>query len=197
MLKFSRNAFQKNKPLAWSRKGSKYTLRNWLRSEANRETRISIRHVGIYVQFQSSIDRTAVPFSPRQSTTKVALVKATKHKLNPATDEVRVEKRNHGLAWSNENERTFQSIIYPVERKNFIGISNILAWGKSRVGLPPPFIASNDVHTLSKPTKSSPLLANYMTISFNISWALFPVPSAILLPARARRQSRSKNVGIW
>ena len=56
--------------------------------------------------------------------------------------------------------RTFQSIIYPAEKKNFIGISNILAWGKSRVGLPPPFIASNDAHTLSKPTKSSPLLAN-------------------------------------
>ena len=56
--------------------------------------------------------------------------------------------------------RTFQSIIYPAEKKNFIGISNILAWGKSRVGLPPPFIASNDARTLSKPTKSSPLLAN-------------------------------------
>ena len=31
-------------------------------------------------------------------TTKVALAKATKHKANPATDEVRVENRNHGLA---------------------------------------------------------------------------------------------------
>ena len=29
---------------------------------------------------------------------KVALAKATKHKANPATDEVRVENRNHGLA---------------------------------------------------------------------------------------------------
>ena len=125
MLKFSRNAFQKNTPLAWSRKGSKYTLRNWLRSEANWKTRISIRHVGIYVQVQSAIDRTAVPFSSRQRTTKVALVKATKHKPNTATDEVRVENRNHGLAWSNENERTFQSIIYPAEKKNVIGISNI------------------------------------------------------------------------
>ena len=47
---------------------------------------------------QSSTDRTAVPFSPRQSTTKVALLKATKHKANPATDEVREENRNHGLA---------------------------------------------------------------------------------------------------
>ena len=36
--------------------------------------------------------------SPQQSTTKVALAKATKHKANPATDEVRVENRNHGLA---------------------------------------------------------------------------------------------------
>ena len=40
----------------------------------------------------------AVTFSPRQSTTKVALVKATKHKANPATDEVREENRNHRLA---------------------------------------------------------------------------------------------------
>ena len=44
-----------------------------------------IANLGIYVQVQSSIDRTAVPFSPQQSTTKVALVKATKHKANPAT----------------------------------------------------------------------------------------------------------------
>ena len=29
--------------------------------------------------------------------------------------------------------RTFQSIIYPAEEKNFIGMSSILAWGKSRV----------------------------------------------------------------
>ena len=55
----------------------------------------------------SSIDRTAVPFSPKQSTTNVALVKATKHKANPATDEVRVENRNHGPAWSqNGNNKT-------------------------------------------------------------------------------------------
>ena len=60
----------------------------------------SIRQVGIYVQVQSSIDRTAVTFLPQQSTTKVALAKTTKHKANPATDEVRVENRNHGLAWS-------------------------------------------------------------------------------------------------
>ena len=106
MLKFSRNAFQKSTPLARSRKGSKYTLRNWLRSQANRKTRISIPHVGIYGQVQSSIDRTAVPFSPRQSTTKVALVKATKHKPNPATDEVRVENWKYGLAWSQSGQVT-------------------------------------------------------------------------------------------
>ena len=35
--------------------------------------------------------------------------------------------------------RTFQSIIYPAEEKNFIGTSSILAWGKSPVGF--PFIA--------------------------------------------------------
>ena len=32
-------------------------------------------------------------------TTRVALVKASKNKANPATDEVRVESQNHGLAW--------------------------------------------------------------------------------------------------
>ena len=53
-----------------------------------------MRHVGIYVQVQSSIDRTAVPFWPQQSTTKVAFAKATKHKANPATDEVRVENNS-------------------------------------------------------------------------------------------------------
>ena len=57
MLKFSRNAIQENTPLAWSRRGSKYTRCNWLRSEANRKTRISIRHVGIYVQVQSSTEK--------------------------------------------------------------------------------------------------------------------------------------------
>ena len=39
--------------------------------------------------------------------TRVALVKATKQKANSATDEVRVENRNHGLAWSQiGNNRT-------------------------------------------------------------------------------------------
>ena len=96
---------KKNIPLAWSRRGSKYTLRNWLRSVANRKTRISIRHRGIYIQVQSSIDYShpyphpypwCYPypcFSNAASTTKVALVKETKHKANPATDEVRVENR--------------------------------------------------------------------------------------------------------
>ena len=38
---------------------------------------------------------------------------------------------------------TFQSIIYPADKNNSIGIhvSSILAWGKSRAGLPTPFIA--------------------------------------------------------
>ena len=39
--------------------------------------------------------------------------------------------------------RTFQSIIYPADKNNFIGISSTLAWGKSRVGLPPAFFAKN------------------------------------------------------
>ena len=41
--------------------------------------------------------------------------------------------------------RTFQSIIYPADKNNFIRISSILAWGKSRVGLPPPFIAMTKI----------------------------------------------------
>ena len=39
--------------------------------------------------------------------------------------------------------RTFQSIIYPADENKFIEISSTLAWGKRRVGLPPPFIAKN------------------------------------------------------
>ena len=35
---------------------------------------------------------------------------------------------------------TFQIIIYQAEEKNLIRTSRILAWGKSRVGLPPYFI---------------------------------------------------------
>ena len=94
-LNFQEMLSKKNTPLAWSRRGSKYTLRNWLRSVANRKTRISIRHRGIYIQVQSSIDYShPYPcFSNAASTTKVALVKETKHKANPATDEVRVENR--------------------------------------------------------------------------------------------------------
>ena len=37
--------------------------------------------------------------------------------------------------------RTFRSMIYPAEEKNFIGTCSILAWGKSRVGFPSPLIA--------------------------------------------------------
>ena len=37
--------------------------------------------------------------------------------------------------------RTLQSIIYPADEIDFIGMTSILAWGKSRVGLPSPFIA--------------------------------------------------------
>ena len=38
--------------------------------------------------------------------------------------------------------RTFQSIIYPGEGKKVIVTNSILSRGKSRVGLPPPFIAT-------------------------------------------------------
>ena len=43
--------------------------------------------------------------------------------------------------------RTFQSIIYPADKNIFIGISSILEWGKSRVGLPPPFIALKNLNS--------------------------------------------------
>ena len=45
-------------------------------------------------------------------TTKVALVKATKHKADPATNEIRVENRNHGLAGSQSgNNKTVQTLL--------------------------------------------------------------------------------------
>ena len=44
--------------------------------------------------------------------TRVALVKATKQKANSATDEVGVENRNHGLAWSQiGNNRTVARLL--------------------------------------------------------------------------------------
>ena len=48
---------------------------------------------------KAQVNRTA--YRSRHSTvevTRVAHVKAAKHKANPATDEFRVENRNHGLA---------------------------------------------------------------------------------------------------
>ena len=54
VLKFSRNAFQENTPLVSSRRGSKFTLRIWLRSVAGRKTRILIRHAGINVNVKAS-----------------------------------------------------------------------------------------------------------------------------------------------
>ena len=44
--------------------------------------------------------------------TRAALVEATKKKANPATDEVRMENRNHGLARSQSgNNRTVASLL--------------------------------------------------------------------------------------
>ena len=44
--------------------------------------------------------------------TRVAPVEATKKKANPATDEVRMETRNHGLAWSQSgNNRTVATLL--------------------------------------------------------------------------------------
>ena len=51
------------------------------------------------VRKKAQLNRTA--YRSRHSTekvTRVAHVKATKHKANPAADEVRVENRNHDLA---------------------------------------------------------------------------------------------------
>ena len=98
VLKFSRNALQKSTPLVSSRRGSKFTLRIWLGSVASRKTRISIRHAGINVKVKAQKKERLYRCRHEKRTTKVALVKATKHKANPATDEVRVENRNHGLA---------------------------------------------------------------------------------------------------
>ena len=53
VLEFSLNAFQKNTPLVSSRRGSKFTLRIWLRSVAGRKTRILIRHAGINVNVKA------------------------------------------------------------------------------------------------------------------------------------------------
>ena len=56
---------------------------------------------------------TALYRSPhdKAGTTKVALVKATKHKADPATNEIRVENRNHGLAGSQSgNNKTVQTL---------------------------------------------------------------------------------------
>ena len=62
-------------------------------------------------QSSAWLDRTAYR-SRRDTITRVARVKATKHKANQATDEVRVENRNHGLAWSqNNNNRTVARLL--------------------------------------------------------------------------------------
>ena len=82
----------------------------WLDSSVRLDCR-SIHHAGINAQSQSSVERTAVPFSPQKRTTKLALEKTIKHKANPASDEVRLENRNHGLAWSQSgNNKTVQTL---------------------------------------------------------------------------------------
>ena len=43
------------------------------------------------------------------------------------------------ITFAQYKSRTFRSIIYPADKNNFFGISSILAWGKGRVGQPPPF----------------------------------------------------------
>ena len=54
----------------------------WLDSSVWLDCR-SIHHAGINAQSQSSVERTAVPFSPQKRTTKLALEKATKQPWLP------------------------------------------------------------------------------------------------------------------
>ena len=65
VLKFHEMLSKKNTPLVSSRRGSKFTLRIWLRSVASRKTRISIRHAGVNVKVEN-VEKTAVPFSPQE-----------------------------------------------------------------------------------------------------------------------------------
>ena len=63
---------------------------------------------------------TALYRSPhdKAGTTKVALVKVTNHKTNAATNEIRVENRSHGLAWSQSgNNKTAQTLLSFIIRK--------------------------------------------------------------------------------
>ena len=83
VLKFSRNGFQKNTPPVSSRGGSKFTLRIQLRSVASRKTRIWIRHAGINVKVKAQQKKRLYRSRHEKRTTKVVLVKATKHKANP------------------------------------------------------------------------------------------------------------------
>ena len=86
MLKFSQNAFRKNTLQASSRRGSKCTLRNWLRSVANKKARIflSLTRVLMY-KVKAQVNRTAYRSCHNtEEVTRVAHVKA-----NPATNEVR------------------------------------------------------------------------------------------------------------
>ena len=105
--------------------------------------------------------------------------------------------------------RTFQSVIYPAEEKNFIGISNILAWGKSRVGLVHPHLLLATTHTLSVSLQNPPLFLQtihtywccqlndgvpFHTAKMGDRKQLFPVPSQ---PPFSFSVSHAKNVGIW
>ena len=82
------------------------------------------------------------------------------------------------ITFANLKCRTFQSIIYPAEKKNFIGMSSILAWGKSSVGLPPPFIAIHIVRHIEQSVKGN-LLAPKCSETLIISGScvfLLPLP---------------------
>ena len=76
--------------------------------------------IGSSMEICQHLSKTRQPLSTldiitiTEQITRVALVEATKKKANPATDEVRVENRNHGLfsAWSqSENNRTVARLL--------------------------------------------------------------------------------------
>ena len=82
------------------------------------ESERSMHAMQVFVQGESSGRQNGLPFSPQHRTTIVPLVKATKNKANLATDEVHMENRNHGLAWTDSgNNRTDTRLLIKANSK--------------------------------------------------------------------------------
>ena len=101
MLKFSQNAFRKTHFKLQPEEDRKaHAVIGCVQYKPTRKLEFFYPSRGyLMYRVKAQIKRTA--YRSRHSTeevTRVAHVKATKHKANPATDEVRVENRNHGLA---------------------------------------------------------------------------------------------------